>query len=158
MEGRGQLTTFLGTAPGVGKTYAMLVEARRRAVAGHRVIVGWLEQHQRPDTIAQLGELELIAPAHVVRRGHQFDEFDMVGALAANAEAVVVDELAHSTPDGTRNRWMDVARLIDSGKDVLTTVNVANLVSTGITRPVSPERGWLSRSPTNSYAPVRWCW
>jgi two-component system sensor histidine kinase KdpD len=130
VEGRGQLTTFLGTAPGVGKTYAMLVEARRRAAAGQQVTVGWLEQHQRPDTIDQLGDLEMIAPVRVVYREHQFDEFDLAGALAAKPGAVVVDELAHSTPDGSRSRWMDVAQLINSGIDVLTTVNVANLVST----------------------------
>jgi two-component system sensor histidine kinase KdpD len=130
VEGRGQLTTFVGTAPGVGKTYAMLGEARRRAAAGHRVMVGWLEQHQRPDTMAQVGELEMIAPARVIYRDHQFEEFDVTVTLAAKPEAVVVDELAHSTPDGSRRRWMDVAQLIDSGIDVLTTVNVANLVST----------------------------
>jgi two-component system sensor histidine kinase KdpD len=130
MEGHGQLTTFLGTAPGVGKTYAMLVEARRRAASGQRVMVGWLEQHQRPDTIDQLGDLEMMAPAFVIYREHRFDEFDLAGALAAKPGAVVVDELAHSTPDGSRKRWMDVAQLIDAGIDVLTTVNVANLVST----------------------------
>jgi two-component system sensor histidine kinase KdpD len=65
-----------------------------------------------------------------VYRDHEFDEFDLTGVLAAKPEAVVVDELAHSTPDGSRKRWTEVAQLIDSGMDVLTTVNVANLVST----------------------------
>jgi two-component system sensor histidine kinase KdpD len=122
--------TFLGTAPGVGKTYAMLIEARRRAAVGQRVIVGWLEQNQRPDTMAQLGELEMIAPAPVVYRGHRFDELDVARVLATKPDAVVVDELAHGLPDGSRKRWMDVAQLIDSGIDALTTVNVASLVST----------------------------
>jgi two-component system sensor histidine kinase KdpD len=130
MAGRGQLTTFLGTAPGVGKTYAMLVEARRRVAVGQQVIVGWLEHYQRPDTIAQLGELAVMAPAHIMYRDHQFDEFDVTGALAAQPDAVVVDELAHSMPDGIHRRWMDIARLMDAGIDVLTTVNVANLLST----------------------------
>jgi two-component system sensor histidine kinase KdpD len=130
MEGPGRLTTFLGTAPGVGKTYAMLGEARQRAAAGQRVIVGWLEPHQRPDTIAQLDDLELIAPAPVDYRGHRFDEFDVARVLAAQPDAAVVDELAHGMPDGSRKRWMDVAQLIDSGIDVLTTVNVASLLST----------------------------
>jgi two-component system, OmpR family, sensor histidine kinase KdpD len=94
MTGHRQLTTFLGTAPGVGKTYAMLVEARRRATAGQRVMVGWLEQHQRLDTLDQLGELEMIAPARVVYREHEFDELDLPAVLAAKPEAVVVDELA----------------------------------------------------------------
>jgi two-component system sensor histidine kinase KdpD len=129
MEGRGRLTTFLGIAPGAGKTYAMLVEARRRAAAGRRVIVAWLEPHQRPDTIAQLGDLEVIAPALVEYRGHRFDELDVASVLAARPDAVVVDELAHGLPDGSRKRWMDVAQLIDSGLDALTTVNVASLLS-----------------------------
>src|SRR5262245_60318055 len=118
MEGPGRLTTFLGTAPGVGKTYAMLIEARRRAAAGQRVIVGWLEPHQRPNTIDQLGDLEVIAPAPVDYRGHRFDEFDLATVLVAEPDAVVVDELAHSAPDGSRKRWMDVAQLIESGIDV----------------------------------------
>jgi two-component system sensor histidine kinase KdpD len=80
--------------------------------------------------MVQLGELEVIAPARVVYGGHEFDELDMAGVLAAKPDTVVVDELAHSLPDGSRNRWMDVAQLMDSGIDALTTVNVANLVST----------------------------
>jgi len=117
---------------------AMLIEARRRAAVGQRVIVGWLEQNQRPDTMAQLGELEMIAPAPVVYRGHRFDELDVARVLATKPDAVVVDELAHGLPDGSRKRWMDVAQLIDSGIDALTTVNVASLVST---------RDYLSLTP-----------
>jgi two-component system sensor histidine kinase KdpD len=125
----GRLTTYLGTAPGVGKTYAMLTEAGRRADAGQRTVVGWLEHHQRPDTLARLGDLEVISPAVVSYRGHEFADLDVAGVLAARPEAVVVDELAHGLPDGSRKRWMDVADLLARGVDVLTSVNVANLVS-----------------------------
>jgi two-component system sensor histidine kinase KdpD len=129
MAGSGHLTTFLGTAPGVGKTYAMLTEARRRAEAGEHVVVGWIEHHDRPETMGQVGDLEVIAPGHVDYRGHDFAEMDVPAVQAARADLVVVDELAHSLPDGSRTRWADVADILATGTDVLTTVNVANLMS-----------------------------
>jgi two-component system, OmpR family, sensor histidine kinase KdpD len=129
VAGSGQLTTYLGSAPGVGKTYAMLTEGRRRAATGDRVVVGWVERHDRPNTLAQLDGLEVIAPGQVTYRDHDFEEMDMEGALAAHPDVVIVDELAHTLPDGSRKRWMDEANLLASGVDVLTTVNVANLVS-----------------------------
>jgi two-component system, OmpR family, sensor histidine kinase KdpD len=129
MAGSGKLTTYLGTAPGVGKTYAMLTEGRRRAATGEHVVVGWVEHHDRPETMRQVGDLEVIGPGHVQYRGHDFAEMDVPGVLAAGADLVVVDELAHSLPDGSRRRWADVADILASGTDVLTTVNVANLVS-----------------------------
>ena len=129
MAGSGHLTTFLGTAPGVGKTYAMLTEARRRAEAGERVVIGWIEHHNRPETIGRVGDLEVIGPGHVDYRGHDFTEMDVPAVLAAGADLVVVDELAHSLPDGSRARWADVGDILATGCDVLTTVNVANLVS-----------------------------
>jgi two-component system, OmpR family, sensor histidine kinase KdpD len=129
VAGSGQLTTYLGTAPGVGKTYAMLTEAQRRAAAGDRVVVGWVDHHDRPETIAQLGDLEVVPVGRVNYRGHDFEEMDLPGVMATGADLVIVDELAHSLPDGSRKRWADVADLLASGTDVLTTVNVANLVS-----------------------------
>jgi two-component system, OmpR family, sensor histidine kinase KdpD len=129
MAGSGHLTTFLGTAPGVGKTYAMLTEARRRAEAGERVVVGWIEHHNRPETIGRVGDLEVVSPGHVDYRGHEFSEMDVPAVLATDAHLVVVDELAHSLPDGSRARWADVGDILATGRDVLTTVNVANLVS-----------------------------
>jgi len=129
VAGSGQLTTYLGSAPGVGKTYTMLTEARRRAGNGERVVAGWVERHDRPDTLAQLDDLEVIAPGQVTYRDHDFEEMDMAAVLAAEADVVIVDELAHALPDGSRKRWMDVEDLLASGTDVLTTVNVANLVS-----------------------------
>jgi two-component system, OmpR family, sensor histidine kinase KdpD len=129
VAGSGQLTTYLGSAPGVGKTYTMLTDGRRRAANGERVVAGWVERHERPDTLAQLDGLEVIAPGQVTYRGHDFEEMDLAAVQAAGADVVIVDELAHTLPDGSRKRWMDVADLLGSGADVLTTVNVANLVS-----------------------------
>jgi two-component system, OmpR family, sensor histidine kinase KdpD len=125
----GRLTTYLGTAPGVGKTFAMLAEGQRRAQAGDNVVVGWLELHGRPDTEAQLGDLPMIAPDHLTYRGLDVLDIDVAGVLAAEPDVVIVDELAHSLPDGSWKRWMDVARILEAGEDVLTSVNVANLVS-----------------------------
>jgi two-component system, OmpR family, sensor histidine kinase KdpD len=129
MGASGTLTTYLGTAPGVGKTYAMLAEGRRRAAAGQHVVVGWIENKERFETAAGLDGLEVIDPRSVTYRNHQFAEMDLVKVLAADPEVVVVDELAHSLPDGSRRRWTDVADLLAAGVDVLTTVNVSNLVS-----------------------------
>jgi two-component system, OmpR family, sensor histidine kinase KdpD len=125
----GQLTTYLGTAPGVGKTYAMLTEAQRRAGSGARVVIGWLQPQERPDTVAQISDLEKIAPMTMTYRGRQFAELDHQAILAAHPDVVVVDELAHSWPDRTRSRWMDVADLLAVGVDALGSLNVANLVS-----------------------------
>ena len=121
--------TFLGTAPGVGKTYAMLTEGRRRADAREHVVVGWIEPHDRPETQAQLSDLEMIEPGQVTYRGHDFAELDVQRVLAVQPDVAIVDELAHSLPDGGRKRWMDVTDLLAAGVDVMTGVNVANLVS-----------------------------
>ena len=123
------LRTYLGTAPGVGKTYAMLKEGRRRAQKGEHVVVGWLERHGRAETRAQLGDLEVVPPAAVDYRGHTFPDLDVAAVLATGAGVVLVDELAHTTADGSRQRWQDVADLLAAGRDVLTTANVANLRS-----------------------------
>jgi two-component system sensor histidine kinase KdpD len=125
----GRLTTYLGTAPGVGKTMAMLAEGRRRADAGEHVVVGWVDDHDRADTRAQLGDLEVIDPGLYSYHGHDFLDIDLRGVLATKPDVVIVDELAHSLPDGNRKRWMDAADLLAAGIDVLTGVNVANLMS-----------------------------
>ena len=100
--GAGSLRIFLGTAPGVGKAYAMLAEGRRRAGNGERVVVGWIEGHGRDRTRRQLGDLEVIALRTVVYRGAIFTDFDAPAAIASRAEVVLVDELAHATADRTR--------------------------------------------------------
>jgi two-component system, OmpR family, sensor histidine kinase KdpD len=129
VAGAGRLRTFLGTAPGVGKTFAMLAEGRRRAGNGERVMVGWVEWHGRPETSGQLGGLEMIAPRTVAYRGAVFTDFDAAAAIASGADVVLVDELAHTTADRTRQRWEDVADVLRAGIDVVTTVNVAHLRS-----------------------------
>ena len=128
-KGEGSLRTFLGTAPGVGKTFAMLAEGRRRAGHGERVVAGWIEWHGRPETRGQLGGLEVIAPRRVDYRGTVFTDFDAGAATASGADVVLVDELAHATADRTRQRWQDVAEVLRAGVDVVTTVNVAHLRS-----------------------------
>ena len=125
----GALRTYLGTAPGVGKTYAMLSEGRRRGERGDRVVVGWVEQHGRSETRAQLGDLLIVAPATLTYHGSTFPDLDVNAIIATGADLVLVDELAHTTPDGSRRRWEDVADIRAAGLDVLTTTNVANLRS-----------------------------
>jgi len=125
----GSLRTYLGIAPGVGKTFAMLAEGRRRAEDGERVVVGWIESHGRLETSRQLGGLEVIAPRMVDYRGAEFADFDAAAAIASRADVVLVDELAHTTADRTRQRWQDVADVLRAGLDVVTTMNVAHLRS-----------------------------
>jgi two-component system sensor histidine kinase KdpD len=113
----------------VGKTYAMLAEGRRRAGNGERVVVGWIDWHGRARTREQLGDLEMIAPRTIGYRGTVFTDFDAPAAIASGAEVVLVDELAHATADHTRQRWQDVADVLHAGRDVVTTMNVAQLAS-----------------------------
>jgi two-component system, OmpR family, sensor histidine kinase KdpD len=127
--GAGRLRTYLGTAPGVGKTFAMLAEGRRRAANGERVMVGWVEWHGRPETRGQLDGLETIAPRTVGYRGAVFTDFDAAAAIVSGADVVLVDELAHTTADRTRQRWEDVGDVLQAGIDVVTTMNVAHLRS-----------------------------
>jgi two-component system sensor histidine kinase KdpD len=129
VSGQGSLRAFLGTAPGVGKTFAMLAEGRRRAGHGERVVAGWIEWHGRPQTRRQLGGLEVITPRTVAYRGTVFTDFDPGAAIESGADVVLVDELAHATADRTRQRWEDVADVLHAGLDVVTTLNVAHLRS-----------------------------
>jgi two-component system sensor histidine kinase KdpD len=127
---QGRLRTYIGTAPGVGKTYAMLAEGRRREEAGEQVLVAWIERHDRPETRAQVGDLELAPMRTVVYRGVEFSDLDVDAVIGRSPDVALVDELAHTVPDGSRQRWEDVADMLAAGIDVLTTVNVANLIST----------------------------
>jgi K+-sensing histidine kinase KdpD len=125
----GRLRTYLGTAPGVGKTYAMLNHGWRRSEGGERVVVGWIERHGRAETQAQLRNLEVVPRRSVDYRGSRFDELDVAAIMARQPDVVLIDELAHTHVDGTRKRWEDAAELLAAGLSVMTTVNVANLVS-----------------------------
>ncbi|MGC4763129.1 DUF4118 domain-containing protein [Micromonospora sp. DT46] len=128
---RGELRIYLGAAPGVGKTYAMLEEARRRAERGTDVVVGLVETHGRPQTAAMVGDLEVLPRRVVTYRGAAFTEMDLDAVLARRPEVAVVDELAHTNVPGSRHekRWQDVRELLDAGITVLSTVNVQHLES-----------------------------
>ncbi|PXW22680.1 two-component system, OmpR family, sensor histidine kinase KdpD [Paraburkholderia caballeronis] len=128
---RGRLTIFFGAAAGVGKTSAMLRAARRRAQERVDVVVGSVETHRRDETAALLDGLDLLPPAPLDHRGGTFTEFDLDAALARRPQLIVVDELAHSNPPGSRHpkRWHDVRALLDAGIDVYTTLNVQHLES-----------------------------
>ncbi|GIJ78698.1 two-component system, OmpR family, sensor histidine kinase KdpD [Micromonospora phaseoli] len=128
---RGELRIYLGAAPGVGKTYAMLEEAHRRAARGTDVVIGFVETHGREHTAAMIGDLEQVPRQTVPYRGTEFTEMDLDGVLARRPEIAVVDELAHTNVPGSRNvkRWQDVQELLDAGITVLTTVNIQHLDS-----------------------------
>ncbi|BBH67238.1 sensor histidine kinase [Actinoplanes sp. OR16] len=128
---RGELRIYLGAAPGVGKTYAMLEEAHRRAGRGTDVVIALVETHGRRHTAAMIGDLEVIPRRELTYRGAAFAELDLDAVLARRPELAVVDELAHTNVPGSRNgkRWQDVQELLDAGISVLTTVNVQHLES-----------------------------
>ncbi|MFJ3414723.1 ATP-binding protein [Streptomyces sp. NPDC086082] len=129
---RGRLKVYLGAAPGVGKTYRMLDEARRRAARGADVVVGFAECHGRPLTEAMLDGLEVVPRSPCAYRGGYFEEMDLPAVLARRPEVAVVDEFAHSNvPGGGRNakRWQDIDVLLAAGIDVVTAVNVQHLAS-----------------------------
>ncbi|MGV9211000.1 DUF4118 domain-containing protein [Micromonospora sp. RB23] len=128
---RGELRIYLGAAPGVGKTYAMLEEAQRRAARGTDVVIGFVETHGRQHTAAMIGDLEQVPRRTMTYRGVEFTEMDVDAVLARRPQIAVVDELAHSNVPGSRHdkRWQDVQELLDAGIDVLSTVNVQHLES-----------------------------
>src|SRR5438552_2151103 len=128
---RGTLRIYLGAAPGVGKTYAMLNEGRRRGSRGTDVVVAYVETHGRANTAAQIGDLEVV-PRHVVTyRGSEFEEMDVDAVIARAPAVALVDELAHTNVPGSRNekRWQDVEALLQAGIDVISTVNIQHLES-----------------------------
>jgi two-component system, OmpR family, sensor histidine kinase KdpD len=133
--GRGTLRTYLGIAPGVGKTYAMLRDGRARRRVGTDTVVAYWERHGRSATAAQLGDLEVIPDRTVTYRGASFTELDVEAVLDRRPELALVDELAHANLPGERHakRWQDVGDLLASGIDVYTTLNVANIESLGQT-------------------------
>jgi two-component system, OmpR family, sensor histidine kinase KdpD len=128
----GRLKVYLGAAPGVGKTYRMLDEGRRRAARGADVVVGFAECHGRPRTEAMLDGLEVVARASCSYRGGRFQEMDLAAVLARRPQVAIVDEFAHSNvPGDGRNakRWQDIEALLGAGIDVVTAVNVQHLAS-----------------------------
>jgi two-component system sensor histidine kinase KdpD len=128
---RGRLRVYLGAAPGVGKTFAMLEEGTRRRDRGADVVVGYVEAHERAQTLAALGDLEVVPRQVVTYRGVRLEEMDLDAVLARAPEIVLVDEAAHTNAPGGRHerRWQDIEDLLDAGIDVLSTVNVQHLES-----------------------------
>jgi two-component system sensor histidine kinase KdpD len=130
---RGRLRIYLGIAPGVGKTYAMLRDGRARRRSGVDAVVAYWERHGRAATAAQLGDLEELPTRTVTYRGTSFEELDVNAVLERKPELALVDELAHANLPGERHekRWQDVGELLANGIDVYTTLNVANIESLG---------------------------
>jgi two-component system sensor histidine kinase KdpD len=148
---RGRLRVFFGASAGVGKTYAMLEQARAKQAAGCDIVVGWAETHGRKETAALLEGLESLPPRVLQYRGVDQREFDLEGALARRPAILLLDELAHTNVPGSRHvkRWQDAEELLASGIDVYTTVNVQHIESvndivaqvTGVTvRETVPDR------------------
>jgi two-component system sensor histidine kinase KdpD len=129
----GRLRTYLGIAPGVGKTYAMLRDARAQRRAGGDVVVAYWERHGRAATAAQVADLDVLPTRTVTYRGASFAELDVAAVLDRRPELALVDELAHANLPGERHarRWQDVGELLAHGIDVYTTLNLANVESLG---------------------------
>ncbi len=128
---RGKLKIFFGYAAGVGKTYAMLDAARSERKAGTDVVLGYLEPHSRPDTMALAEGFETVPVKKVPYRGMVLNEFDLDAALIRRPELILVDELAHTNAPGCRHlkRYLDIEELLGAGISVYTTLNVQHLES-----------------------------
>lgn len=128
---RGELRIYLGAAPGVGKTYAMLGEAHRRLERGTDVVAAVVETHRRKKTAQMLEGIEIIPPRYIDYRDSRFPELDVPAVLARKPQVVLVDELAHTNTPGSKNakRWQDIEELLDAGITVISTVNVQHLES-----------------------------
>ncbi|MFD3485930.1 DUF4118 domain-containing protein [Streptomyces sp. NPDC058665] len=131
--GRGKLRIYLGAAPGVGKTYAMLSEAHRRVERGTDCVVAFVEHHNRPRTEVMLQGLEQVHRRELPHRGTVFTEMDVDAVIERHPAVALVDELAHTNVPGSRNpkRWQDVEELLQAGIDVVSTVNIQHLESLG---------------------------
>lgn len=131
MTQRGQLRVYLGAAPGVGKTFAMLDEGNRRLARGTDVVIGFVETHGRPHTEERIGDLPVLPRRIIGYRGAELAEMDLEAVLARRPEVALVDELAHTNIPGTgyEKRWQAVQVLLEAGIDVISTVNVQHLES-----------------------------
>ena len=130
-EGRGHLKIFLGAAPGVGKTYAMLTSARAEKSGGRDVVAGLIETHGRRETEQLTEGFEVLPRKPIVYRNQVMHEFDLDGALARRPSLLLVDEYAHTNVPGSRHpkRWQDVDELLAAGIDVWTALNIQHLES-----------------------------
>lgn len=128
---RGRLRVFFGFAAGVGKTYSMLSEAHELLLMGKDIIVGYIEPHDRPDTNRLLEGLTQIPPKKILYKQMLLTEPDIDQIIQQKPEIVLIDELAHTNAEGSRNRkrYQDVDELLNAGIDVFTTVNVQHIES-----------------------------
>jgi two-component system sensor histidine kinase KdpD len=128
---RGKLRIYFGSSAGVGKTYAMLVAARKLEAEGRDIVIGVAETHGRSETAALLADMEMLPPKPMPYRGKELSEFDLDAALLRRPSLILVDELAHSNVQGARHpkRWQDIGELLAAGIDVFTTLNVQHLES-----------------------------
>ena len=128
---RGKLKLFLGAAPGVGKTYAMLLAAQSRQRDGVDVVIGVVETHGRAETEALLAGLPTVPRRHVAYKGQTLDEMDLDALLARRPTLALVDELAHTNAPGSRHpkRYSDVEDLLAAGIDVYATLNIQHVAS-----------------------------
>jgi len=129
---RGTLRIYLGAAPGVGKTYAMLDEGCRRRARGVDVVAAFVETHGRAHTAERIGDLPVVPRKKVTYRDAEFEEMDLAAVLASRPQQALVDELAHTNVPGSglhEKRWQDIDVLLDAGIDVISTVNIQHLES-----------------------------
>lgn len=126
---RARLRIYIGAAPGVGKTYALLLEAQALRGRGHDVVAGIVETHGRADTAAQMAALEVVPLRRLEHKGITLEEMDLDAVVARRPDWVVVDELAHTNAPGSRHgkRYQDVLEILDAGISVLTAVNIQHL-------------------------------
>lgn len=128
---KGKLTIFFGYCAGVGKTFSMLNTAQQKSIEGVDVVIGYIENHDRPDTQNLTYGLEKIPTKEVIYKGHHFFEFDLDQALERHPQLILVDELAHTNAPSSRHkkRYSDIEELLRAGIDVYTTVNVQHIES-----------------------------
>jgi two-component system sensor histidine kinase KdpD len=128
---RGRLRIYLGAVAGSGKTYAMLNEGHRREDRGTDVVVGYVETHKRPQTQAQIGDLDVLPRKQVVYRGVTLEEMDTEAIIARHPAVVLIDELAHTNVPGSKHakRYQDVQEILEAGINVVTTLNIQHLES-----------------------------
>jgi two-component system sensor histidine kinase KdpD len=130
-QARGKLKVYLGSSAGVGKTYSMLVEGNRLKHRGVDVVIGYVEPHERPETTAQIGQLEIVPSRVTPYHGIEIREMNLDAVLERNPTVVLVDEFAHTNSPGSKNqkRYEDVLEILDAGISVITTLNVQHLES-----------------------------
>jgi len=128
---RGKLKIYIGMSAGVGKTYRMLQEAHALVRSGIGLQIGYIETHNRAETHALLAGLPIIARRKIFYKGKELEEMDLQAILNKHPEVVIVDELAHSNIEGSKNskRWQDVADILEAGISVITAVNIQHLES-----------------------------